>query len=246
MRPAAGALLLLPAAAFGVELDAASAARAGAARLERLEVSPAAPFAPRAAFGIDVRRIDAEAGVEAVAVRIASARGRLAVAATCDRVQSPVHTDIGLACAAAWRRGGGGLGAGVELRRLAFTPQVSVFRARARAGASVRRGGAAVAAVVEVRTADEAPRVAVAARAAPAPGVVVETELERRPGQAANARVALGLGGAGAEIWCGYETATRVAAAGAGVGVAALRVAAAVRVHPELGWSPTWSCEWRR
>jgi len=235
----------MAAAAAAVEPDAATLARANAAVLHRLEMSPAAPCARAPLVGFDGRRVDAASGIDAAAVRAAGAIAAVTLAATADCIRSPVHTDLGVATAVRLRRGAASLGAGVEWRRLQFAPGVAASRVRVRAGAGIARDAACAAGVVEVRSAGEAPRLAAAARWTVTAGVAFETEVERRPGQPAGVRAALALDGGAWEAWCGYDTASAATALGAGVSIGELGVAAAVRVHPILGWSPIWSCEWR-
>jgi hypothetical protein len=243
-----GALVVVAAcarAACGLEPDAATVGRAGAALLHRLEASPGAVHVRVPCVGIDGRWIDRAAGIEAMAVRGAWGEGGVRVAASCDRVRSPVHIDAGCSAGAQLRRGAVAAGAAVEWRRLHFASGARLSRARLRLGAGAQHAGLAAAGVVELRTAIEPPRLAFAVELAPAPGLACVSELERRTGQATNARCGLEVGSGALRIWCGYETATAAGAWGAALQRGGLRIAGAARIHPQLGWSPMWSCEWR-
>jgi hypothetical protein len=242
---AMAAVAAVAAVAAAVEPDAATLGRANAAVLHRLEMSPAAPCARSPIVGFDGRRVDGAAGIDAAAVRAAGAIAAATFAATVDCVRSPVHTDLGVATAVRLRRGAASLGAGVEWRRLQFAPGVAASRVRVRVGAGIAHDAVCAAGVVEVRSAGEAPRLAAAARWPATAGVALETEVERRPGQSAGVRTAIALDRGAWEAWCGYDTASAATALGAGVTIGDLGLAAAVRVHPILGWSPIWSCEWR-
>ena len=239
------AALAAPRAVAGLELDATTVARAGSALVDRIDVSPGAPQAPARLFAVDARRIDRDAEIDAMGLRAVWTRAAIAIAVRCDRVRSPVHGDAGGAVAAQLRRGDIRAGAAVELRRLHFASGATLSRARLRLGLGAGRAATAAAALIEFPSGAEPPRIALATRLEASRGLACVAEVERRTGAPTNARWALEVGADALTLWCGYETATMAAAWGGAIDCGPLRIVCAARVHPDLGWSPTWSCEWR-
>lgn len=241
---ACSAVLGASEAAQALQPSALSIGRAGSALLDRLEASPGAPDVGSVVFGCDFWQVDHEAAIGAAAIRTASRAERWAWALAVDGVQSPIHSDLGCAFALQRRRGGAMAGLGVELRRLQF-PATSLARFRVRAGAGARRGHIAACAAGEFAAAGEPPRLALACAVSQPSGFGCNAEFERRAGLPAGVRVAMQWDAAPLRIACGYDVASHAAAFGVTLAVGRLEMQVAMRVHPDLGLSPAWSCEWR-
>ncbi len=226
--------------------NATAWAQGGIDALDRLERSPGARVALGASVGIDSWQIDPVAGIDAVALRVTRRTARFAMAASVDRIQSPVHHDRGITLGAQLHTHTVTAGLALEARRLEFTNGDHAGDTRARAGFGMQSGSFAAVAVLEAPANQRvAPQVRIATEWRAAGAVRIQTQLDREPGSPSRWRLAAAWRTDPITWFGGYDNAIDAATLGLACGLGRCRIVWGARAHPDLGWSHLWTCEWR-